>query len=184
MQVVVPSTPAQMFHLLRRQVLRPLRKPLIVMTPKYLLRREESSLDDLASGRFQRIVLDAAPRRQVNRVLLCSGKVYYDLVDQRQAMGRDDIAILRVEMLAPLPVQELRAALAPYPDGTPVAWVQEEPENMGAWRYLRVLLGERLFDRLPFTGVTRKAAASPATGSGTWHKKEQKELLARAFGGQ
>ena len=183
-QVAVPTTPAQMFHLLRRQVLRRARKPLIVMTPKYLLRREESALEDFATGRFQRLIDDDRQQRTVNRVLLCSGKVYYDLLDQRQSMQRDDISIVRIELLAPLPEEELRHALAKYPDGTPVVWVQEEPENMGAWRYLRVKLGEKIFGRLPFSGVYRRASASPATGSSTGHKREQKELLAKAFGGK
>jgi 2-oxoglutarate dehydrogenase E1 component len=185
MQICNPTTPAQFFHLLRRQVVRRLRKPLIVMTPKSLLRSPEavSSLDELATGRFQRVIPDKAAKGAVQRVLLCSGKVYYDLEAQRRETGREDVAILRVEQLAPIPTEQLRAALAAYPDGTPVVWVQEEPENMGAWRFLRVHFGERLFDRLPFSGVYRKASASPATGSAGGHKREQRELLAKAFGG-
>jgi len=184
MQVVVPSTPAQYFHLLRRQMLRRIRKPLVVMTPKGLLRREDSPLDDLAAGKFQKVIADDGDRRNVNRVLLCGGKVYFELFEQRKQMGRDDIAILRVEQLAPLPTEALRSALAAYSDGTPVVWVQDEPENMGAWRYLRHHLGDRLFDRLPFSGVYRKPSASPATGSHNAHKREQKELLNQAFGGR
>ncbi|MBS0207671.1 MAG: 2-oxoglutarate dehydrogenase E1 component [Planctomycetes bacterium] len=185
MQVVYPSTPAQLFHLLRRQVLRKIRKPLVVMTPKSLLGLKEctSSLDELATGRFRKVIPDSTARQPVSRILLCSGKVYYDLDKQRRETGREDVAIIRVEQLAPLPTQELRAALAGYQDGTPVFWVQEEPANMGAWYYLRVNVGERLFDRLPFQGVYRKAAASPAAGSKSAHYREQKELLAKAFGG-
>jgi 2-oxoglutarate dehydrogenase E1 component len=185
MQVINPTTPAQYFHALRRQVLRRLRKPLVVMTPKSLLRNPEavSSLDELAQGRFQRVIPDRIGMSNVQRVLVCSGKVYYDLDAKRREMGRDDVAILRMEQLAPLPIEQLRHALAAYPDGTPVVWVQEEPENMAAWRYLRVQLGEKLFDRLPFSGVFRRASASPATGSHSGHKREQAELLAKAFGG-
>jgi 2-oxoglutarate dehydrogenase E1 component len=184
-QVAYPSSPAQIFHLLRRQVLRELRKPLIVMTPKGLLRNPDcvSSLDDLASGGFQRVIADLGDPKKVSRVLLCTGKIYYELAAERKANGRADVAIVRVEQLAPIPAEQLRAALAAYPDDTPVFWVQEEPENMGAWRFLQVNLGEKLFDRLPLTGICRKASASPATGSHTVHKREQRELLTKAFGG-
>ncbi|MBL8827385.1 MAG: 2-oxoglutarate dehydrogenase E1 component [Planctomycetaceae bacterium] len=183
MRVVVPSTPAQYFHLLRRQVLGKMRKPLIVMTPKGFLRNQDSPITDLANGHFQSVMADEGERKSVTRVLLCGGRVYFDLVKERAEKGRDDVAILRLEQLAPLPTEALKAALQKYPDGTPVVWVQDEPENMGAWRYLRVLLGERLFGRLPFSYASRKAAASPATGSPTAHKKEQREILNQAFGG-
>lgn len=186
LQICNPTTPAQYFHLLRRQVLRRLRKPLVVMTPKSLLRSPEavSTFDDLGHGTFRRVLADtSASKTTVQRVLLCSGKVYYDLDARRRETSREDVAILRLEQLAPMPTEMLRAALSAYPDGTPVVWVQEEPENMGAWRYLRVHFGDKLFDRLPFSGVYRRAAASPATGSAAGHKREQKELLAKAFGG-
>ncbi|MGC4005882.1 MAG: hypothetical protein QM811_23285 [Pirellulales bacterium] len=184
-QVVNLTTPAQYFHCLRRQVLRVWRKPLIVMTPKSLLRdpRTVSTLDECAFGSFQRVIPDAtiAPKN-VERVLLCSGKVYYELVQKRNALKRDDTAIVRVEQMYPVPKEPLRAVLAPYRDGTPVYWVQEEPENMGAWRFLRIHLGEYLFDRLPFAGVYRQSAASPSTGSYSSHQLEQEKLLAAAFG--
>ena len=186
MQVVQPTTPAQYFHVLRRQVLSRWRKPLVVMTPKSLLRHREcvSSLDDCATGRFQRVIADAsADHSRVDRVLLCSGKVYYELAEERQRLAREDVAIIRVEELSPPPEEELRSALAAYRDETPVIWVQEEPANMGAWWSLRMQFGERLFGRLPFGSITRPASSSPATGSKTSHKLEQKELLARAFGG-
>jgi 2-oxoglutarate dehydrogenase E1 component len=186
MQVVYPSTPMQLFHMLRRQVLSKVRKPLVVMTPKGLLRSAEcvSSLDDLAAGAFRRVLPDVNPNRaNVSRVLLCSGRVYYELDQQRRQSGREDVAILRIEQFAPLPTYELRAALANYADGTPVFWVQEEPANMGAWYFLRVHFGERLFDRLPLQGIFRKPAASPAAGSMAAHQREQRELLAKAFGG-
>ncbi len=179
MQVAYPTTPAQMFHLLRRQVLRPWRKPLVIMTPKSLLRHPQavSSLGDLATGTFQRVIPDA-DAKHVKRVLLCSGKVYYDLLAER---GDDrDTALVRLEQLYPLSERELNAALAPYPADVPIAWVQEEPENMGAWRYLRVAFGDRLFSH-PFLGVCRPASASPATGSSSAHKLEQRDLLHAAF---
>ena len=185
MQVVVPSTPAQMFHLLRRQVLRPWRKPLVVMTPKSLLRHPlaVSPLEDFAEGTAFRHVIedDAVDPEGVRRVLLCSGKVFYDLVAAREEAGRDDVAILRLEQLYPLRQAEVDAVLERYPAAAPVTWVQEEPENMGAWRFLRVLWGERVAGR-PFGGVTRPASASPATGSASSHRIEQAELLRSALG--
>jgi len=184
-QVVQPSTPAQLFHCLRRQVLRVWRKPLVVMTPKSLLRHPGcvSSLEDLAGGEFQRVIPDASgvDPAEIRRVLLCSGKVAYELEKRRQELGRRDVAIIRVEQFYPLPRRSLEEALAGYAAGTPVVWVQEEPENMGGWRFLRIHLGEKLFDRLPFSGVCRQSAASPATGSKKSHDLEQKELLTAAF---
>jgi len=184
-QVVNPTTPAQYFHVLRRQVVRPWRKPLVVLTPKSLLRhpRVVSSLAEFAEGGFRRILPDANPQRSdVRRVLLCSGKICYELEKHREQHGREDVAILRVEQLYPLPDEHLAAALDPYRDGTPVFWVQEEPHNMGAWRSLFARIGERLLGRLPFRGVTRPAAATPATGSHASHEREQHEIIERAFG--
>jgi 2-oxoglutarate dehydrogenase E1 component len=187
MQVVNLTTPAQIFHCLRRQVLRPLRKPLIVMSPKSLLRHPEavSTLEDLAEGRFQRLIPDpAAPDpAKVERIVLCSGKVYYDLAAARRERELSNVALLRLEQLYPLADETLEEALAPYPEGTQVYWVQEEPWNMGAWWYLRMALGESILDRWPLCGVSRMASASPATGSGTAHKKEQEDLIDRAFDG-
>jgi 2-oxoglutarate dehydrogenase E1 component len=184
-QVVQPTTPAQIFHCLRRQVLRVWRKPLVVMTPKSLLRNPGcvSTLEDLATGEFQRVIPDASgvDPREIRRVLLCTGKVAYELEKRRQELGRRDVAIIRVEQLYPLPRTHLEAALAGYAAGTPVVWVQEEPENMGAWRFLRIHLGDKLSDRLPFSGVCRQSAASPATGSKKSHDLEQNELLTTAF---
>ena len=184
-QVVQPTTPAQLFHCLRRQVLRVWRKPLVVMTPKSLLRNPQcvSPMAELVQGSFQRVIADGGgtPARDIRRVLLCSGKVAYELEKRRQELGRRDVAIIRVEQLYPLPKEPLEAALAGYAPGTPVVWVQEEPENMGAWRFFRIHFGERLFDRFPFTGVCRQSAASPATGSKKSHDLEQNELLGAAF---
>jgi 2-oxoglutarate dehydrogenase E1 component len=183
-QIVNPSTPAQYFHVLRRQVLRRWRKPLVVMTPKSLLRHPKvvSSLADLEQGGFQRILGDGAPAHDgIRRVLFCSGKIAYDLLAMRQELGCHDVAILRLEQLYPLRDEQLREALAPYPATAPVVWVQEEPANMGAWRYLLARFGDRLLGARPFSGVCRPASASPATGWTALHKIEQQKLLRAAF---
>jgi 2-oxoglutarate dehydrogenase E1 component len=183
-QVAYPTTPAQYFHLLRRQVLRPWRKPLVVMSPKSLLRHLEciSSLDDLASGTFQRVIRDGSTLdpKKVTRILLCSGKIYYELDRKREDLKRDDVAILRLEQLYPFPYEELKAALAPYSD-VPLYWVQEEPMNMGAWRHTRIWLGRTAFEKHRYWGVYRPESASPATGSAASHKREQELLLQQAF---
>jgi len=183
-QIIVPTTPAQIFHALRRQVVRPWRKPLIVMTPKSLLRHAScsSSLDDLSTGRFQRLIADDASidAKRVRRVVLCSGKLYYDLAAEREKLGAKDVAIVRVEQLYPLQPADIEAALAPYPAKAEVVWAQEEPENAGAWRFLVSRFGERIQGRA-FRGVSRRASASPATGSSASHKIEQQNILDRAF---
>ncbi|HEY1066410.1 MAG TPA: 2-oxoglutarate dehydrogenase E1 component, partial [Pirellulales bacterium] len=184
MQICNVTTPAQYFHMLRRQVVRPLRKPLIVMTPKSLLRHKKvvSSLSEFAEGGFKRILPDVDPKRtDVDRVLLCSGKIYYDLEEHREKLARQDVAILRVEQLYPLSDEAIEEALAPYAAGTPVMWVQEEPENMGAWRHFRARFGDSVLERYPFSGVYREASASPATGSHKAHELEQHDLLDQAF---
>ncbi len=186
-QVVYPTTPAQFFHCLRRQVVRPLRKPLVVLTPKSLLRNAAvvSPIEDLAAGTFQRVIAgsggDAKPGKKTKRVLLCSGKIFYELDQRRQERGGDDVAIVRLEQLYPLPNSELEATLAVCPKNTEVTWVQEEPVNMGAARYLRFHLGERLFGRQRLKIVARSESASPATGSARSHKIEQEQLVDRAF---
>jgi 2-oxoglutarate dehydrogenase E1 component len=186
LQVVYPTTPAQYFHCLRRQVIRPWRKPLVIMTPKSLLRHPKvvSGLKECARGSFQRILPDvsSAPAGRIQRILLCTGKIYYELSEYREQTSRNDVAILRLEQLYPLKREVLKAALGPYPQRTPVFWVQEEPANMGAWMYLRVQFGDRLLEGFPFAGITRAASASPAAGSPRRHKQEQAELVARAFG--
>jgi 2-oxoglutarate dehydrogenase E1 component len=182
-QVVVPTTPAQYFHVLRRQALRRWQKPLVVLTPKSLLRhaRVVSSLDECAAGKFQRVVADHEASGSVRRVLLTSGKLYYELDEVRRKQGIADVALVRLEQYYPLPRMELTAALTPYPAGTPVVWVQEEPVNMGAWCFLRERLGDQLFGRYPFSGVARPESASPATGSAASYQLEQRELHSRAF---
>ena len=185
MQICNLTTPANYFHCLRRQVLRPWRKPLVIMTPKSLLRHPKavSSLDDLADGSFQRIIGDPAidPAR-AKSILLCTGKVYYELLDYRESHERDDVAILRFEQLYPLADAAIAEALDAYPDSTPVTWVQEEPHNMGAWSYLYLRFGDRLCERWPLSVQSRPASASPATGSAGSHKLEQQLLLMWAFG--
>ena len=184
-QVAQVTTPGQFFHLLRRQVLRPWRKPLIVFTPKSLLRHPLATtpIEEMAKERFHRVLPDpeGLVGPSVQRVLLCSGKVYYELLAHRQELGRKDVAIVRLEQLYPFPKQEMATLLEAYAPGTRIVWVQEEPENMGAWPFLRLRFGERLLGRHPMSGVCREESASPATGSAHSHRLEQQELIDRAF---
>lgn len=177
-QITNPTTPAQYFHLLRRQIVRSWRKPLVVMSPKSLLRHPKvvCSLDDLATGRFHRILGDAeADAGSVKRILACTGKVYYDLVAARDEAERKDIAIIRFEQLYPLSIETIRATLKPYRSAE-VWWIQEEPRNMGAWRHLQMRF------RGIFAGVVcRPESASPATGSPGSHKREQRQLIEEAL---
>jgi 2-oxoglutarate dehydrogenase E1 component len=183
MQICNLTTPAQLFHCLRRQVLRPWRKPLVIMTPKSLLRHKEaqSPLSDFTYGGFQRVIADDLDPAGVKRVLLCSGKVYYDLLDARRKLARSDIAIVRLEQLYPLG-GDLSRVLAAYPDGTPLVWVQEEPRNMGAWYFMHARLESFIGSRLPVSLASRAESASPATGSKASHYLEQKMLTEAAFG--
>jgi len=184
-QVVYPTTPAQCFHMMRRQVLRKWRKPLIVMSPKSLLRHLEcvSSLEDFSDGGWQRIIPDShlGEDRTINKVLLCTGKIYYELDKEREARGADDVAILRLEQLYPLRDEQIMQALAFYAEGTKVVWVQEEPENMGAWRHINYNHGAAIRSKFDWSFSSRPASASPATGSSASHKKEQEILIGRAF---
>ena len=187
MIVVNLTTPAQLFHCLRRQVIRTIRKPLVVMSPKSLLRhpRAVSSLEELAEGGFQKIIPDhlEIDPKGVKRILMCSGKVYYELLEHREQEGRTDVAIIRMEQYYPLPADELEAVLDVYPAGTPVMWVQEEPLNMGAWGFLKLRLAELVIGKgkHPLQRVTRPESASPATGSAASHKYEQDLLISEAF---
>jgi 2-oxoglutarate dehydrogenase E1 component len=186
MQVVVPSTPAQMFHMLRRQMLRPLRKPLIVMTPKSLLRHElsVSSLADLSGGGFATVIdeadeLDAAA---VSRIVFCSGKVYFDLLRARRAAGQKNVALVRIEQLYPFPSQAYEAVLRRYPQAREIVWCQEEPQNQGAWYQIRHRLEAGLQkDRHILLYSGRQHAAAPATGLGKLHDTEQQELVEAAL---
>jgi 2-oxoglutarate dehydrogenase E1 component len=187
-QVCYPTTPAQIFHLLRRQMIRPARKPLVVMSPKSLLRRPEavSPLADLQQGRFQRVIPDRADLEpgQVEQVLLCSGKIFYDLQAERARRDERTVAIVRVEQLYPFPREEIARELERYPAARRLSWVQEEPRNMGAWQYISPLLEEMASaraapSRLRFVG--RVAAASPATGFHEAHELEQKLIVEEAL---
>lgn len=182
-QVVVPSTPAQYFHLLRRQALRRWQKPLIVFTPKSLLRHPKvvSPLDDLATGEFQRFIPDPLPCEKPRRVLLCAGKVYYDLLAEREKRQMDDVPIIRIEQIYPLKRNRIPDIVGKYPEGTPVCWVQEEPKNMGAWSYWRLRFGDRLMERYPFSVISRPSSTSPASGSHGAYEMEQEEIVHKAF---
>ncbi|HVR64746.1 MAG TPA: 2-oxoglutarate dehydrogenase E1 component [Polyangia bacterium] len=185
-QVCNLTTPAQYFHVLRRQVLRPYRKPLVIMSPKSLLRHPAatSPLSAFTQGRFQHIIPDTTVKAysKVRRVLLCTGKVYYDLVAERQEKGYGDVAILRVEQLYPLQIDELLEMLSVYPEGTSLVWVQEEPRNMGGWVYMNRELPGFLSGSFNWSCVSRPLSASPAVGSLGRHKREQARLMADAFG--
>jgi 2-oxoglutarate dehydrogenase E1 component len=185
MQVCVPSTPAQIFHLLRRQMLRNCRKPLIVMTPKSLLRHKEctSSLDDLASGFYQRVLpeVDDIDPEKVKHIILCSGKVYYELLIERRAKKRNDIAIVRVEQLYPFPGPELDALLKCYTETRDLVWVQEEPKNQGAWDFVKPRIPAMLNDRWNLHYVGRESSSAPAVGSAKLHAVQQRDLVDRAI---
>jgi 2-oxoglutarate dehydrogenase E1 component len=182
LQVVYPTTPAQYFHCLRRQALRKWRKPLVIMTPKSLLRHPAavSSLSQFSKAGFETVIGDSAAT-EARRILLCSGKLYYDLKRHREQNRREDVAVVRVEQLYPTPVDALGKALDAYPKAASVVWVQEEPVNMGAACFLSQQFGARLFKRWPFSTIARPTAASPATGSSARHAAQQAKLLAAAF---
>lgn len=186
MQICDATTPAQFFHLLRRQVVRPWRTPLVVMTPKSLLRSRDcrSSLEDLTSGTFRRILPDVSdiPPEKVRRVLLCSGRIYYDLANARKKEGVDDVHIIRFEQLYPLHGAEIAEVLTPYQAGTELVWVQDEPWNMGAWYFIKVRLQAIFGDGMPIQCVSRSESASPATGSNYAHRLENKALMEAALG--
>ena len=185
MQVCVPSTPAQVFHLLRRQMLRALRKPLIVMSPKSLLRHKlaVSELAEFTHGAFQSLIdeVDAIDPERVRRLVLCSGKVYYDLLEQRRADKLADVAIVRIEQLYPFPAEEYEAALRRYPNAHEIVWCQEEPQNQGAWYQIRHRLQANLthLDVLLYAG--RVGAAAPATGIHELHQRQQQTLVRTAL---
>lgn len=184
MQVCNPTTPAQMYHLLRRQVVRKYRKPLIIMTPKSLLRhrRAVSTMADLTKGIFQRVLPETSSKikkRGVRKVLFCSGKVYYDLLELREKSEVEDVAIIRLEQLYPLSEETLKNALKGYPKKAQVVWVQEEPWNMGSWFFIQSRFKEMAGRDI--TCVARRESASPATGSKAAHVMEHEELLALAL---
>ncbi|MCO6059315.1 2-oxoglutarate dehydrogenase E1 component [Pseudomonas sp. MOB-449] len=187
-QVCVPTTPAQVYHMLRRQVIRPLRKPLVALTPKSLLRHKLaiSTLEDLAEGSFQTVIgeTDAIEPKKVDRLILCSGKVYYDLLEKRRAEGREDIAIVRIEQLYPFPEDDLAEVLAPYKNLKHIVWCQEEPMNQGAWycsqhHMRRVAAAHKKGLFLEYAG--REGSAAPACGYASLHAEQQEKLLQDAF---
>jgi 2-oxoglutarate dehydrogenase E1 component len=183
MRIVVTSTPANHFHVLRRQALSAKRKPLIVFTPKSLLRHKlcVSPVADFTNGTFQPVIGETALAPEgVTRVLLCSGKVYYDLIQARTERAITDTAIVRIEQLYPLPVNEVRAELAKYPNAGDFAWVQEEPANQGAWSFIALNLLEHL-EGVRLRRISRPAAAAPAVGSTKLHDVEQAALLEAAL---
>ncbi len=185
MQVVQPTTASQIFHVLRRQMIRNLRKPLIIMTPKSLLRAKDaaSPLSEFTKGGFQTVIPEnkALDAKKVKRVVACSGKVYYDLVKKREEKGADDVAILRVEQLYPFPHKAFATELKKYPHVTDVVWCQDEPQNQGAWFFVQHYIHENMHDgqRLGYSG--RAASASPAVGYSHLHQEQQKALVEGAF---
>jgi 2-oxoglutarate dehydrogenase E1 component len=191
LQVINCTTPAQYFHALRRQMRRPYRAPLVVFTPKSLLRQPaaQSKVEDFSNGTFQRVIDDALASQQpdqVRRVLLCSGKVYYDLVKKREELLGDaarSVAIIRVEELYPWPGEQLTQLIRSYSKTERLYWVQEEPANMGAWTFVRSRLQDALLPGEKFAYAGRPESASPAVGSARVHRHQQAALLAAAFEG-
>jgi 2-oxoglutarate dehydrogenase E1 component len=185
MQIVVPTTPAQLFHMLRRQVVRPYRKPLVVFTPKSLLRHQEavSSIEDITQGSFQRVIADRGdPKPEaVRRVILSAGKIFYELEEERKKRADERTVLLRLEQLYPFPAEELLAQLTRYPKAKELFWVQEEPENMGAWTYMAPRLTALTHGKLPPRYIGREASASPATGSHDAHILEQAAIVTATF---
>ncbi|MGK2908021.1 MAG: 2-oxoglutarate dehydrogenase E1 component, partial [Desulfuromonadales bacterium] len=181
MHVVYPSTPAQLFHLLCRQCKLPYRRPLIVFTPKSLLRLPDcsSTLEDLSQGSFQAILPCATPAEQVETLLLCSGKIFYELQGALEVDKRRDVGLLRIEQLYPLHQEKLEEALARYSNAKRIAWVQEEPKNMGPWPHLQYRLARALGRDTEYCG--RRAAAAPAVGSHRRHNVEQQQIIDAAL---
>ena len=188
MEVCVPTTAAQVFHMLRRQGLRMQRKPLIVMSPKSLLRHKDasSSLEELANGSFQTVIgeVDKVDAKKVTRVILCAGKVYYDLLAARREKSITTMAIVRIEQLYPFPREHLEKELAKYPKATEIVWCQEEPRNQGAWYWIasRHHLDTQLGTKQRLLLVARPASSSPAVGYLAKHNEQQKALIESAFG--
>lgn len=183
-QVCQPTTPAQYFHLLRRQVIRKWRKPLVVLSPKSLLRhpRVISPLAEMTDGSFQKILSDEeVSLEDADRLLFCTGKIYYDLIEAREEKKLKNVAIMRIEQLYPLNVDELLASISQLPKGKQIYWVQEEPTNMGAWPYIKLIFSDELSRHYDLKRVSRVESASPSTGSMAAHKLEQAELIDEAL---
>ncbi len=184
MLVLTTTTPAQIFHALRRQAVRPIRKPMIVMSPKSLLRHKlaTSTLDELANGTFQTVIdeIDPINKADVTRLVLCGGKVYYDLLEKRRELGLSNTAIVRVEQLYPYPQQRLAEVMAQYPNIKELVWAQEEPKNQGAWLFIVPRLYEDVLKsgkQISISYAGREASAAPACGSPYLHAKQQAQLI-------
>jgi 2-oxoglutarate dehydrogenase E1 component len=186
MQVCTPTTPAQIFHLLRRQIVRNFRKPLIVMTPKSLLRHKlaVSSMSELSHGEFQTVIpeVDDLQISSVTRVVLCCGKVYYDLLQKRRDLALNTVVIIRIEQLYPFPKKALRSILESYSNAQQVIWCQEEPQNQGVWFSSQHNMQDCLSDRQTLSYVGRSMAAAPAGGSAYVHAEQQEQLVLEALG--
>ncbi|MBW8315212.1 MAG: 2-oxoglutarate dehydrogenase E1 component [Thiobacillus sp.] len=189
MQIVQPTTASQIFHILRRQVIRNLRKPLIIFTPKSLLRNKDatSPLSEFTKGSFQTVIPESNAdvvknADKVKRLICCSGKVYYDLVKKREERGDDDVAILRVEQLYPFPHKVFGAEIKKYPNATDIVWCQDEPQNQGAWFFVQHYIHENMLDGQKLGYAGRAASASPAVGYAHLHQEQQKTLIEAAFG--
>jgi 2-oxoglutarate dehydrogenase E1 component len=187
MQIVQPTTASQIFHVLRRQIVRDLRKPLVIFTPKSLLRNKDatSPVSEFTKGSFQTVIGEqnkAIKGDMVKRILVCSGKVYYDLIKKREEMGNTDTAIVRVEQLYPFPHKAFAAELKKYPNATDLVWTQDEPQNQGAWFFVQHYVHENMLpgQKLGYSG--RAASASPAVGYAHLHQEQQKALVEGAFG--
>jgi 2-oxoglutarate dehydrogenase E1 component len=185
MQIVQPTTASQIFHILRRQMVRNLRKPLIIFTPKSLLRNKDatSPLSEFTKGGFQTVIPESKDLKndKVKRVVLCSGKVYYDLAKKRDEKGHDDVAILRVEQLYPFPHKAFANEIKKYPNASEIVWTQDEPQNQGAWFFVQHYIHENMLEgqKLGYSG--RAASASPAVGYSHLHQEQQKALVEGAF---
>ncbi len=191
MQVMTPTTPAQIFHALRRQAVRPIRKPMIVMSPKSLLRHKlaTSTLDELAHGTFQTVIdeVDAINKADVTRLVICGGKVYYDLLEKRRELALNQVAIVRVEQLYPYPAEVLNNLIETYPNLKDIVWTQEEPKNQGAWLFIAPRLYEEILPlgkHITISYAGRAASAAPACGSPYLHAKQQAQLVHDALGVQ
>jgi len=187
-QICIPTTPAQVFHMLRRQMIRPLRRPLVVMSPKSLLRHRlaTSTLDELATGRFRTVLgeVDDLEPSQVERVIICTGKVYYELLEARRARSLDNVAILRLEQLYPFPREEFNQEIARFPQAQQLIWCQEEPQNQGAWDQIKHRFHVQLAEGRKLFYVGRAVSAAPAVGYHHLHVQQQESLIDEALSGR
>jgi len=185
MQIVQPTTASQIFHVLRRQMVRDIRKPLVIFTPKSLLRNKDatSPVSEFTKGSFQTVIPESKALKadKVKRVIACSGKVYYDLVKNREAKGMDDVAIIRVEQLYPFPHKAFAAEIKKYPNATDIVWCQDEPQNQGAWFFIQHNIHENMLEGQKLGYAGRAASASPAVGYSHLHQDQQKALIEAAF---